>query len=325
MIRKDTIEDDDIEGILEKSFADWDTQRSDALNDLLVFGLSKTAADARNYERLLGKYGDEHPQVMEAAASVEAGKLMISELKREIVRAEAPLPAERPETWTVYGYVFDAANEPVANAPVVLFDAEEEKIIRAERTETDANGYFRLRVENIENLPPSVRIGAPPNFMSDAVFKPEKGETDYGEIVADGEIGEVPPHEPKEDKTPGEDKIPTGKNFSDWMVTGKVTVKGKGAANLKVRVFDRDLVSRDALGETKTNADGVYRLTFTKEQFTGLGENYPELYLVIEDEAGNRLFDGKREAKGKAGRIELIDVELKQNPGKTGKLNREKQ
>lgn len=320
MIGNEQIEESDVERILELNFDDWDARRAEGLDDLLIFQNAKTEADERNFARLEIKYGATHPLTLEARASIETNKIFVSELKREIVRTKTNVPTANADAWTVYGNVLDTENETVANAPVVIFDAEDGQILRTQKTKTNADGYFRLQIGNLKNLPEAVRVGVPPNFMSEAVFAPEAGETDYAEIFVTGEIKDVPPDcEPLPE--PSGEPIPTGINFSDWLITGKITdSKGNGIANLKVRFFDKDLMFDDALGETETNADGVYRLIFTKEQFSDIVEKHPELYLIIEDDAGNRLFDGKREAKGKAGRIELIDVQLKEYTGKTGKL-----
>ncbi len=324
MIRKQGIEDDDIEGILEKNFTDWDAMRADGLNDLLIFGLSKAEADEQNFEHLQRKYGANHPLALEAQARAEAGKIFAAELSREIVRTETPQPVESTDLWTIYGYVFNEKNEAVENAPIRIFDEEGEPILRTETTKTDGRGHFQLRIKIVKNLPETVRVGVPPDSMSEDVFAPAAGETDYAEIVVTGKIKDMPPDKESSGKLPPESSgasVQHLKMLSDWLITGKITdAKGIGIANLKVRVFDKDIIRDDALGETKTNADGVYRLAFTQKQFSDLGENYPELYLIVEDETGNRLFDGRREAKTKAGHIELIDVRLEGFTGKTGKL-----
>jgi len=176
-----------------------------------------------------------------------------------------------------------------------------------------------LRIKNVKNLPASAHVGVSTDFLSDKILAPAVGEIDYAEITIAGEIINDPSCEP------AGDPIPTGQNFSDWMVTGKVTdSRGAGIPNLRVRVFNRVLNSDDALGVAETDANGVYRLTFTKKQFSDFGENCPELYLIIKDAAGKQIFDGKRESKTKAGRIELIDVRLKEQKNETEKPKRKK-
>jgi hypothetical protein len=63
-------------------------------------------------------------------------------------------------------------------------------------------------------------------------------------------------------------------------------------------------------------------MIFTKKQFSDFGKNCPELYLIIEDAEGKQIFDGKRESKTKAGRIELIDVRLKEHMDETGETKK---
>lgn len=319
MIRNEQFDDGEVERILELSFDDWDAQRAEGLDDLLIFQNAKTEADKRNFVFLERKYGANHPLAREAQANIETNKIFVGELKREIVRTKTNVPTAKADAWTIFGNVFDADDERMANAPVVIFDLEGQ-ILGTKNTKTNADGYFRLEIGNPEKLPDAVRVGIPPNHFSETVFAPEEGETHYAEIFVMGEIGE-PPCEPDGADTKPDYKIPTGEGFSDWLVTGRVMdAKGNGIADLKVRIFDKDFLKDDALGEAKTNTEGVYRLFFTKEQFSDFKENYPELYLIIEDEAGNKIFDGRREAKGKAGRIELIDVRLETFTRKTDKL-----
>jgi len=304
---------------LEKSFSEFDRQRADGLESLLAFQASQTAADERNFARLRRKYGANHSLVREAAAKIGTGGIFTADLKREITKTQTTTPEAKADAWTIYGYVFDARNDGVDGADVSFFDEQGEPLPRTEKTKTDKKGFFLLRATNVKNLPASVRIGVSAEFLSDKILAPGLGELDYAEITIAGEVEEDPHCEP------AGDPIPTGQNFSDWMVTGKVTdSRGAGISNLRVRVFNRVLNSDDALGVAETDANGVYRLTFTKKQFSDFGENCPELYLIIKDAAGKQIFDGKRESKTKAGRIELIDVRLKEQKNETEKPKRKK-
>ncbi len=313
MIKTEQAETNDVKDILEKSFSDFDAHRVDGLMNLSVFQESKTAADERDLIRLQRKHGEAHPLVRETQAKIEANKFFAAGIKSEIRRTQTPVPTAHAEAWTIHGYVFNEENKAVPNAPVTIFDEQGESSARTEKTTTNKNGYFRLPVKNVENPPKTVRVGVSKEFIGEEVFTPEAGEVDYIEIFVSGEIGETQSGEP----------IPTGQGFSDWLLTGKIAdSRGKAVANLKVRVFNRDLTSDDALGEAKTNADGVYQIVFTKKQFNDFIKNHPELYLIVEDAAGNQLFNGKRETKTRAGHIELIDVQLKENTNKSNKSNK---
>jgi 5-hydroxyisourate hydrolase-like protein (transthyretin family) len=318
MTGKKRIETNEIEGVVTKSFSDFDDHRVEGLTNLSSFQESKAIADQRNLARLQKKYGDAHPLVRETEAKIESNKLFAAEIKEEIVRTRTTIPNSNADAWTIHGYVFDEENNPSANVRVMIFDENGEPVSRTETAATDKKGYFRLLSKNVKNLPERVRVGVSSEFLSEEIYTPELGELDYAEIFVSGEIDETPPCEPTE--TPRGEPIPTGQNFSDWLVIGKISdADGKGVPKLKVRVFDRDLMLDDALGETETNAEGVYRLKFTKEQFSDFGEEYPELYLIVEDANGNKLFDGKREMRTRAGRIELVEVQLKDTKSKDDK------
>jgi hypothetical protein len=56
-----------------------------------------------------------------------------------------------------------------------------------------------------------------------------------------------------------------------------------------VRLYDKDVLVDDFLGETRTDDGGRFELVFTEVQFTDLFETRPDLYLHVFDASGGRL------------------------------------
>lgn len=72
-------------------------------------------------------------------------------------------------------------------------------------------------------------------------------------------------------------------------------------ANVKVALFDRDLISRDdPLGTAVTDEEGEARFQYTSEQFVDLddkltGSEFPDLYAVVYDSHGEVVLSTRRD------------------------------
>jgi carotenoid cleavage dioxygenase len=60
-------------------------------------------------------------------------------------------------------------------------------------------------------------------------------------------------------------------------------------AGLLVRAYDKDMLKDDHLGDTHTDADGRFEISYTDVQFRDLHETLPDVYLRIYDASGERL------------------------------------
>lgn len=300
MIKKEKINETEVEGILKQNFEDWDVERAARLKDLYVVKQSKADLNTRNFERLKRKHGEAHPLAQNAKRKIELEKIYAAELRLEIIRAETPVPQNDGKSWLVHGYVFGKDESKVAGATVLFFDTNGNPVHHSERTQTAVNGYYVLESDDIKKFPKSVRVGVSTDNLSEAAFTPQIGATNYAEIFTSGKI-EPPPVDPPS-PTYGD---------SDWTVTGKIVdANGKGIENLTVIVKDKDFFKDDILGTSRTDADGVYVVTFGKEDFKDLIEKYPELYLVIKNANGDEIYNGKKEGRAKKRYIELLDLKL---------------
>lgn len=69
-----------------------------------------------------------------------------------------------------------------------------------------------------------------------------------------------------------------------WRVHGRISYRdGQPAAHMQVRVYDRDVTRETLLGETTTDDDGHYTLTYAESQFrhTPAERGGPELFLRV--------------------------------------------
>jgi hypothetical protein len=98
---------------------------------------------------------------------------------------------------------------------------------------------------------------------------------------------------------------------NEWMVYGRVIdATGQPAAGLTVRVFDKDRKLDDLLGITETEESGDFSVVYHARDFFEVGENAPELYLMVEDASGKVLFTSRDSVRPQAGKSEYFTIQL---------------
>lgn len=108
-------------------------------------------------------------------------------------------------------------------------------------------------------------------------------------------------HEDLKQPTPGK-----------FVVTGRIVddATGVGLPNVKIKAFDRDRKFDDLLGTVQTDQDGFYRLEYTAEQFREGGEDAPEVYIQVLDEADEPLYQSPRSVEIKSNNVETLDARI---------------
>ena len=83
------------------------------------------------------------------------------------------------------------------------------------------------------------------------------------------------------------------------------------ARDLVVRAYDADAVSDDLLGQSRTDADGLFAIVYQRIHFRDLAEARPDLYLVVLDATGKRVLLSTRAAcRRNAGADEVWDLSV---------------
>lgn len=311
MQKKEEFTEKQAEEAFDETLKNLDKRRVDDLKNLLALRQSKTTLLKRETERLKSKYGERHPRTLETIRKIALNEAYLREIEKQVVYAETPTPAPERNRWVVYGYVLDDKNNFVDGAVVKFFDQNHNEV--GSVTDTTSRGFFTLETRNISSLPIPVRVGVSPTQLSAQELTPALGRVNYAEIILSKKRPIIIPNKPL--------PLPSALDFAGWIVTGKVVdARGNPVADLTVEVYDKDAAGDDLLRQATTDEEGVYRTTFSLEQFNDLGlEEYPELSLIIKDAAGETLFDGKQEARSSAGRIELTDVKLEKPSTKAKK------
>ena len=101
----------------------------------------------------------------------------------------------------------------------------------------------------------------------------------------------------------------------DWAVFGRVLdPEGKPVRGVQVRVFDRDRKYDDLLGDTQTDDAGNFFAVYHERDFAETNENLPELYVMVNDEAGNLLYSSRDNVRSNPQRIEFFEIRLNAQP-----------
>ncbi len=98
-----------------------------------------------------------------------------------------------------------------------------------------------------------------------------------------------------------------------FVVTGIVSEResGRPLGELWVRAYDKDLLSDDYLGSSRTDAQGRFEIRFTDESFSDLFERHPDIYLRIFEATGSsELYDTRDAVRWNAGAVEQLDVAI---------------
>ncbi|HET6630513.1 MAG TPA: hypothetical protein VFG91_12120 [Woeseiaceae bacterium] len=86
---------------------------------------------------------------------------------------------------------------------------------------------------------------------------------------------------------------------------------GQPLAGLRVRAYDKDWVFDDDLGETRTDAEGRFEISYTDVQFRDLEETQPDLYLRVYAADGERLlYSSEKAVRRSALVVEEFDIRI---------------
>ena len=299
---------DDVMREVDRGVAGADAQRGDKLERLQTVRRARGVGLRREYDRLTGRLGANHPRVLGLAVKMEANRLLMRDLAVETVRARTETPDTDENTWVLHGYVRDQELKPVGRLTVALYDGKGRWVEQLGFACTRDDGYFRLDACDFDGVKPPVFIHvlnsqASHLYADTAPFTPAGGRVDTREIVLPTNAQAcTPPVLSRNDPIP---------EAGAWIIKGRVTdEQGEGLGGLIVRLYDKDFFFDDRLGETETDANGYYNLTYHTEDFRDLIERKPDLYLSVVDRQGETLYTSKRQIRYESGRVEVINVKL---------------
>ena len=81
--------------------------------------------------------------------------------------------------------------------------------------------------------------------------------------------------------------------------------------DLRVIVYDEDLLFDDRLGEAVTDTDGEFYILYHQNDFKDLLESQPDLYIRVTDKKGRVLFTTEKAVRWQSGRVEYFEIEIR--------------
>jgi hypothetical protein len=296
-----------VASVLQNSLPGLDILRAVTFDNLQFLRTARAAGLRSEQERLAARLGDDDPRVIGLVARRAENELFISGLAAESERARVVPPDANKDTWVLHGFIRDEQLRGVPNVTVALYDRSGNWIQQLGFAGTSANGYFRLDVRSLANLKPPLFVHvlsgqATLLHADDEPLTPELETVLFHEVIVTGEKTAAPPVESRNDPVAQPDT---------WIVRGRVTDKdGKGLSKLIVSVYDKDLLFDDKLGQTETDSNGDYILTYHTEDYRDIIERKPDIYVKVLDQKGNMLYSSKKKIKFNVGRVEIVNVEL---------------
>lgn len=299
----------------------------DSLMDVQLFHRSLMEREAGRLER---KLGCDHPRVQRLKERAATGLKRARATSVELELARIRTPKVEPEEGMVHGRVTLSDKRGVGGLLIRLEDEQGRQIKDLGETQTDARGYYSIRVDSqtIEKLE---KAGKTEVYLAvrDAkgkvierrqqAIRLEKGVRAYREVrmeMAGGRpapsratVTEAPTRASK--KKASSKKKTTKSKDEPWVVTGIVTDEaGRPVPGVLVRLYDKDRQFDDLLGAVSTDNDGRYQISYRVQDFKEGLETGADLYVTVEDAKGKQLYRSDKAVRFDAGKEEVINIQL---------------
>lgn len=300
--------------------------RQQNLNRLLVIQVNRNKGCEREQDRLMKKYGRNHPRINKIKNRLQYSQALAKELKMEADKAAITVPTIDINTWMVHGRVLEGtAGKPVQGITVSLHTADGKWISELGYSCTDKQGYYSIRYPTTKTTgdekkePPSETVVTDLDWekgrgaadgrdmyltVSDndkqvchterEPVRIEKGKIDFRLIIL-GKKDCSPPPKNDDKPTPPSEPEPPSEKMRRWVVRGTVRYRDKKpASGVYVCLYDKDRLYEKDLGRLETNSRGQFKAVYREETMQEFFKKKPELYVKVLDKQGKRLYQSRK-------------------------------
>ncbi len=292
----------------------------DALRDIHLIHRSLLQHEER---RLTKRLGRKHPRVRGLGARLEHNLSLIKGFEVQVELAAIRVPEVEAKDALIHGRVADEHQRGLTGLTVEVEDERGKTVRFLGKADTDASGYFALRVD-----PATVaRLSKVEGEGGYLTVRTRTGKLVHREPalvkLAEGDRVFVQVGLKREDLRP----VQKGKNgvarkegdkgggtpaSEPWVVRGRVTDEtGIGMKGLMVRLFDKDRRYDDKLGATLTDEEGDFTISYRIQDFREGPEPGADLYLSVMDAEGKELYSSEKAVRFDAGREEVFDITIR--------------
>ena len=307
---------------INDSLNSLDEQRKIELLKAIKLLESKNSALEAERNRLLRKYGNNHPQVKIADERIACNIKLLNDLDFKIKLSSIKVGPININSWCVHGRILDDNMEGIKGLIVSLNDGNNEIIKDINETCTDNLGYFSITYtpkKQAHKISEDKSVYIVVTDSSKKVLHHENkplyiriGQIDYLEIVITNKDNNMPHSKINEEEKKPRDNENSSISSELWIVNGKVVdIQGKGIPGLIIILYDKDLIFDDKLGTTKTDDKGNFKFIYRTEDFRDLVEKNPDLYIKILDRNEKVLYSSKKNVRYEAGHEENIVIKIK--------------
>jgi hypothetical protein len=276
----------DVVGRVDTTFTDLDQQRTQGLEQLQQIQTVQNAALVREQQRLIAKYGEDHPRVQNATTRLTYNQGLQRDLSQEVERSKIDVPQLDRSTWKGHGFVLNKDLVGIQGLTISFVDAQGNWIRELGYACTDERGYFSILYPKQPTQPPA-KSDFPPIFLTvtdtnQRVLHREStsrtvnlGLVDFWRIVLGADNGGT--CEP-----PNPDNPPTGKAVQVQSLDAPEQLTVNQVGSFRAKVNDDatppvtscwefgDGTTADGLTVTHAYANpGSYTVTFTASNTAG--------------------------------------------------------
>jgi hypothetical protein len=168
----------------------------------------KDKAQQKERERLIRKYGKDHPEVQKIEARLAYNQQLFPAVNANIEQSGINTDPFSLTTWRIYGFVHDNKGNPLEKITVLLADENQQPLRNLPYACSDSKGYYAITL-NREQIPDKkagflLAVVTPsrkePFIVTTTPIIPALGKMEYHDIVLNED--QCPPPFPNTDQPP---------------------------------------------------------------------------------------------------------------------------
>lgn len=295
---------DEVVKNLGSSFETLDETRQEGLKTSAEIQEVKNKSRLKERDRLVKKYGEDHPKVKNLEARLSYGKSAEKGLNVEIENNNVKQEPFLPDSWRVNGRVLDSELKGIPNLTLSLFDENMKWLRDLGSVCTDDNGFFSLTVTDktgklFEKYQGKALILTVSKDGKEVIHQEkdplflEIGSIEYRQIIL------------------GEDECapPSDSDVETWTVKGTVMNKrNRPVPGVIVKIMDTDKKFEKLLGQKETGKKGEFEFVYDVTTLKALIKANPDLFVLVFNVDGQELYKSEDPIHCKAGNVEELEI-----------------